>query len=324
MNYLYWNKKSEEYYGLKKEQVIGKNILEIFPRLLNDPSYNEFRRAMRGETVHITESGSPEHGYYYETYLVPVKNERGEVTAVLWITHDFSKEYRLLAEQKIAHEILDTVDEACFELDFESRLTYVNKKAEQLWNKSREELLHHNLWDIFPQAIDSPLYIAINTVLEDRVVIQQEFLSPIHDRWIYVMAKPSEKGVVILFLDIHELKQTQKKTVQVLNALNECYYELDKEYRITFMNKKAEQFFNKPSEEMTGQVLLDIFPQMKGTALYEAMVKTMKDNVPVKDVFISPLKGTNSLVSITPTGEGIAIIFLSIQEIQSIQLTPSF
>lgn len=73
MNYLYWNKKSEEFYGLKKEQVIGKNILEVFPRLMNDPSYNEFRRAMRGETVHLTESGSPENDYYFETYLVPIK-----------------------------------------------------------------------------------------------------------------------------------------------------------------------------------------------------------------------------------------------------------
>jgi hypothetical protein len=88
------------------------------------------------------------------------------------------------------------------------------------------------------------------------------------------------------------------------------------------MNKKAEQFFDKSSEEMKGKVLWDIFPQMKDTALYKAMIKAMEENVSVKDVFTSPLKGTNSLVSITPTGEGISVIFMSMQEIQDIHLTP--
>lgn len=201
-------------------------------------------------------------------------------------------------------------------MDLESRLTYVNKKAEQLWNKSRDELLHQNLWDIFPQATDSPLQIAINTVLEDRVVVQQEFFFTVLERWIYVMAKPSDKGVVVLFLDIHELKQNQRKTIQVLNALNEGYYELDKEYRVTFINKRAEEFFNKTNKEMTGQVLWEVFPQIKNTSLFDAMMKAMEKNIPTKGIFISPLKGTNSLVSITPTGDGIAVIFMTMQEIE--------
>jgi PAS domain S-box-containing protein len=102
MNYLFWNKKSEEYYGYKKEQVIGRNILEVFPTLINDLSYNEFRKAMQGEIVHIVEGGHSEHGYQYETYLIPVKGEKDEVIAILWMTHDFSKEYLLKSEQKIA------------------------------------------------------------------------------------------------------------------------------------------------------------------------------------------------------------------------------
>ncbi|RYF87054.1 MAG: PAS domain S-box protein, partial [Chitinophagaceae bacterium] len=35
LNYLYWNKKAEEYYGLPKEKVVGRNILEVFPQLVN-------------------------------------------------------------------------------------------------------------------------------------------------------------------------------------------------------------------------------------------------------------------------------------------------
>jgi PAS domain-containing protein len=33
MNYLYWNQRSEEYYDIRKKDIIGKNILEVFPSL---------------------------------------------------------------------------------------------------------------------------------------------------------------------------------------------------------------------------------------------------------------------------------------------------
>ncbi|HEY0041779.1 MAG TPA: PAS domain S-box protein, partial [Flavisolibacter sp.] len=98
MNYLYWNKAAEEYYGLNKEAVLGKNILEVFPQLINDPSYGEIRRALRGEKIHI--SINPERQKYFETYLVPIKDDRGEVNTLLWMAHDLSKEWKLKEAQR--------------------------------------------------------------------------------------------------------------------------------------------------------------------------------------------------------------------------------
>ncbi len=104
MNYLYWNKKAEEYYAINKDRVLGKNILEIFPGLRNDPSYQQFRRVLKGETIHITASVEEDETEYSETYLIPVKDENEEVTAVLWIVHDLSKEYLLQQERNKANE----------------------------------------------------------------------------------------------------------------------------------------------------------------------------------------------------------------------------
>lgn len=104
MNYLYWNKKAEAYYGLSKEEVLGKNILEVFPQLVNDPSYAEIRKALKGETIHIP--ANPSIQKYFETYLVPIKNEKEEVVGLLWMAHDLANEYRLLEEQQKAKEVL--------------------------------------------------------------------------------------------------------------------------------------------------------------------------------------------------------------------------
>jgi PAS domain S-box-containing protein len=89
MNYIYWNRVAEEYYGLKKEHVLGKNILEIFPAFINDPSYSDFRRALKGELVQSTIAADPDgNAEILETYLIPVKNDTGEVTGVLWMVRN--------------------------------------------------------------------------------------------------------------------------------------------------------------------------------------------------------------------------------------------
>lgn len=106
MNYLYWNKKAEEFYGVSKSRVIGHNILEVFPRLFNEPGYAEFRKVLRGETVYLAPSLSDKNAGYMEMYLIPVKDERNEVTAVLWIMHDLHRELQLQQERHNALQLL--------------------------------------------------------------------------------------------------------------------------------------------------------------------------------------------------------------------------
>ena len=97
MNYIYLNRQAEEYYGFTKEQVLGKNILDVFPRLVNDPSYGELRKALSGEQVHIPVN--TELQKYFETYLVPIKGEKGEVVSLLWMAHDLTGVYALQQER---------------------------------------------------------------------------------------------------------------------------------------------------------------------------------------------------------------------------------
>jgi PAS domain S-box-containing protein len=205
MNFIYWNTRCESYYGIKKSDAIGKNILEIFPGLQNNAAYYQFRVALKGETVYISPEQAIHDGMYHQTYLIPVKNENGETTSVLWVTHDFSKEYHLLEEQKKAHSILDTIEEACYELDEKSNFIFVNRKAEILWGRSREELLGNNIWGLFPQGIDSALYFAINHSIETKELVQQEILSPMLNRNVFINITPTpEGGAIVAFTDLYD------------------------------------------------------------------------------------------------------------------------
>jgi PAS domain S-box-containing protein len=107
MNYSYWNKRAEQYYGLGKEEVIGKNILELFPSLINDPSYESFRKVLKGETVHIqAQQNLLDKKAYFETYLIPLLTDQKEVSGILWIVHDLSAEWQLQQEGEISTQKL--------------------------------------------------------------------------------------------------------------------------------------------------------------------------------------------------------------------------
>ncbi|HMH33081.1 MAG TPA: PAS domain S-box protein [Puia sp.] len=89
MNYLFWNKKAEEYYGLTKEQVLSKNILEVFPSSGNGSHHDEIRKALKGKTVYISPGDGGQNAKYAETYIIPILDEKeNEVTSVMCIEHD--------------------------------------------------------------------------------------------------------------------------------------------------------------------------------------------------------------------------------------------
>jgi hypothetical protein len=49
--------------------------------------------------------------------LIPLKNERKEVTGLLWIVHDLRNEYQLRKEQEKAEQIINNIDQIYFEID---------------------------------------------------------------------------------------------------------------------------------------------------------------------------------------------------------------
>lgn len=90
LNYILWNKNCEKFYGIKKEEILGKNVLELFPMFKVDPIYQDCKRALNGENIHIPPRKTND-GEYNESFLVPLRNEKAEVTGLLWIIHNLSE-----------------------------------------------------------------------------------------------------------------------------------------------------------------------------------------------------------------------------------------
>jgi PAS domain S-box-containing protein len=220
MNYRYWNKRAEDYYGIKKEDVINRNILELFPGFINDPSFANLRQTLKGETVHISAKNNLENKKgYFETYFIPVKNNEGVVTGVLWIVHDLMKEYKLMQEQRRAGYILDTINEMYIELDYHGILKYVNRQAAEMWQKRREDLIGKYIWDVFPHAVNSGGYHIIQKALEENRRVHGEYYSVVLQRSLYMSAVPVNEGLIVIFHDITDVDEARARLQQERHRL---------------------------------------------------------------------------------------------------------
>jgi PAS domain S-box-containing protein len=90
LNYIMLNKKADEYYPLRKEEVIGKNILEIYPHTQESGMLADLHRALKGETIHNINYNSPLLKRSFENFYIPLKDHFNHVYGVLAIGHDIS------------------------------------------------------------------------------------------------------------------------------------------------------------------------------------------------------------------------------------------
>jgi PAS domain S-box-containing protein len=222
LNFVTWNKKSEEHFKRRKQQVLTKNILDVFPEIINSAFYAQLRKALKGELIHLPAAEGENNEGYFETYLIPVKDEKQEVNAVLWVAHDLSKELQLIEQERKANEIVNNIDVIFIELDYEYRFKFINVSAEAFLNKTQDKLLGKVFWEAFPQVKGKDAYYAIIKASTQRVKVEIEYLSTIYRRWIFMSITPTEDGVIILQYDRQDLKETYEQLKEEHRQMQEA------------------------------------------------------------------------------------------------------
>lgn len=86
-----WNKTCEERYNLKKQDVMGKHVLVIFPELEGSLCLDDLRRALQGEFRYQPELHLELLNGYFEYYFIPLQNANGKVFGALSISHDLTE-----------------------------------------------------------------------------------------------------------------------------------------------------------------------------------------------------------------------------------------
>jgi len=97
--YVILNKKADGLYQMRREELIGRSVLEIFPSLEGSDFISKLKKAFEGEFVHDDSYKSLVSSSYFENFFIPLKNENEAVDRVLVIGHDITG--IMLANEKL-------------------------------------------------------------------------------------------------------------------------------------------------------------------------------------------------------------------------------
>jgi PAS domain S-box-containing protein len=155
-----------------------------------------------------------------------------------------------------SNSILERITDAVIALDANWCFTFLNSRAEQLFNKPAGQLTGKQIWAAFPQYTEQPFYKACYQAMEEQQQACITLYYPEQDAWFENHIYPSANGLTIFFIEVTLKKKEADLLVQneerfkVLIENNEGIISLiDENFQLIFRNHAATLITGRCNEE---------------------------------------------------------------------------
>ena len=150
---------------------------------------------------------------------------------------DATKKAELAAVEALLEKemVLERIGDAFFAVDQAWKVTYWNKRAEQILGRKREDIINHNLWEVYTDAVDTPFYYNYHEAMETG---QSQYFKAYYEgtcSWFDVGAFPSSTGLSIFFRDITEQVRYINSIEQYNKTLRDIAWSQSHEVRAPLM-----------------------------------------------------------------------------------------
>ncbi|HQT22765.1 MAG: hypothetical protein B7X86_11075 [Sphingobacteriales bacterium 17-39-43] len=223
-------------------------------------------------------------------------------------------EFKKLFQEKT--NIIESIADAFFTLDRNFIVTYWNRAAEDLIGVKRENLVGNCLWEVFPEAVNLPSYRNYYKVLETGQPLSFEDFYGI---WLEVNAYPSEEGLTVFFRDIsfrkeaeEQLKLAYEERNQILESIGDAFFAVDREWKVTYWNRMAEEVLMKPKEEILGKYLWAEYGDAIDTDFYRMYHKAAETGQSIAFEEYYATHGKWFEVTVYPSANGLSVYFKDI------------
>lgn len=236
-----------------------------------------------------------------------VNDEQGNPASLRWILRDISERRRAertaraLAREEAAHAeaeagrarlqgVLESISDAFVGVDSAWNITWVNRRAAEMWHRSREQLRGRALWRELSSAVGTEPHAALLRAMDTRERVERETRFPIGRRWIELRAYPAEEGgMSIFFRDITTRRENEAERQRLLaeaqaqrallttalhNLPGGVFIAQAPDGRIMLHNAEAERILAHPLHQEGG---LDSLPRHYGILLPDGTPAPARD-----------------------------------------------
>lgn len=210
--FTYFNKEAENLLLKKADEVLGKNIWQLFPASTDTNIQKIYQRVARSKKKESFEYYYPVDGKWYEINAYP---SQGGVSAYFRNIDERKQSAEKLEkayQEKI--NILESIGDAFYNVNKDWVVTYWNKEAEKLLGRKRDTIIGKNLWDEYPDAIETDFYRQFHKAVETQENLTFEEFYLTLNVWLEVTAYPSATGLSVYFKDITLRKESDIHLLQ--------------------------------------------------------------------------------------------------------------
>ena len=227
-------------------------------------------------------------------------------------------------------ELLEAAPDAILEVDRDGRILLLNAAAERLFGFAREELLGQPVELLVPlrfreaHPVHRASFLAdpstrevapggcVEALRKDGSQFPVEIgLSPIQSA--------SGDRVTCIVRDIAKRKRTEdalhessRRISNILESITDGFFALDRDWRFTYLNRKAEQLIGHSREKLIGGNIWEAFPELLGTVFETQWRTAAAGNVPIGFSASYPGGKFWAEVHAYPSEDGLSVYFQDI------------
>jgi PAS domain S-box-containing protein len=204
-------------------------------------------------------------------------------------------------------DLLDRIGEGIFALDPDWRFAYLNRQAERVLSRltgsPSTDLLGTVIWDR-PALADSSLGRALHRAHVEQTAVVHEVPDTGTRGSVEVRAYPSDEGLTVLLRE----NPLAGNTAQILDGMGESFIGCDHEWRITYMNARADAQlapYGLGRARLLGQNIWHALPRLAGTRIQAEAFRAHAQGSEVElEEFFAP-GGRRFTMRIAPTSDGL-------------------
>jgi two-component system, cell cycle sensor histidine kinase and response regulator CckA len=314
-----FNPVAESLTGWINEEARGKPLEEVFfivNQQTREKVDNPVARVLRegvvvglaNHTVLIARDGT-------ERFIAdagsPIRNEQGAVVGAVLVFRDVSEEYRLhqaLTESEERFRLLFTETTSGIALheiicDQENRpvdyrFLEVNPAFEMLTGLKREEVAGKTVREVLPGIEDCWIERYGKVALNGEAANFEEYAQSL-DRYFEVKAYSPKKGqFATLFTDVTDsvraveaLRASEAEMRALFAGMTDAVFVLNKEGRYVKVAPTPQHFYFKPSAELLGKTLHDVFSKEQADAFLQSIHQSLNSKQTVSLEYYLEVEG---------------------------------
>ncbi|MBN8228544.1 PAS domain-containing protein [Corallococcus macrosporus] len=178
------------------------------PFLLEYPCHDPFKGQQRWFLLRATRFAGPGPLRVVVAHEdITGRHEADEARRQL-IREEAAREEAEAARERM-NAVLERITDGFAAFDLDGRFTYVNRPAEAHFGRKREALLGRRLEEVFSGTQGAAMASLLHRATEAQVPVEEEQPSVVDNRWLRVVAYPSQEGLSVYFRDITEQRRVE-------------------------------------------------------------------------------------------------------------------